>query len=402
MVREPVSKIEDLSKQNTAMLILQCIGILAVVFGHADFGGTDIPNFLNVAFPYYSWHMPFFIFISGYFFNRQLPAGKYIIKKLQSHLLPALLVNAACGVFSLCLKKFGLAQYGQEITLKSLLITPFTTGYQFYINISLWFIFTLFVIEAIACLMDRLTRARGDFVYLGITLALSILCSCWAFYDYEGTRDEYFNAILRLGFLMFFFWLGVCYRRYFEKFVRSVLNAKWSVLLFLLQAVVLGITGWGITYNTRDMDLRDISVPNGFWVAIIAPITAILFFLGIAYSLAPYLKKSKMLPEVGRNTKYVVYYHQFFFVFCAIMMGVAMKRKVLPKIPGFSFKRLYTDQYYSGGNLAITCAVALLSIILPVYICRFIKKQNKLVAAAIYLGLFCLTIGMLYLAGRVL
>ncbi len=402
MTEQPSLITEKPKQRNIPMLILQCIGIFAVVFGHADFGGTDIPNFLNVAFPYYSWHMPLFIFISGYFFNRQLPAGKYILKKLRSHLLPALLVNAVFGVFSLCLKEFGLAKYGQEITLRALFVTPFTTGYQFYINISLWFIFALFVIEVIACLMDRIARGKGDLVYLGITLAVSLFCCCRAFYDYEGTRGEFLNAGLRLGFLMFFFWLGVCYRKYFEKHLQPFLNIKTAALLFLLQAVILGLTQWGITYNTRDMDLRDITVTNGFWVAIAGPITATLFFLGIAYSLSKYVQKSKLLQELGSNTKYVMYYHQFFFVFCAIMMGVAMKLKVLPKIPGFSFKRLMQDQYYSGGNLAITCAVALMSILLPIAVCRFIKKQRWYIGTAIYLGLFLLIILMLYLAGRVI
>lgn len=402
MTNQPSLINEQPKQRNTTMLILQCIGIFAVVFGHADFGGTDIPNFFNVAFPYYSWHMPLFIFISGYFFNRQLPAGKYILKKLRNHLIPALVVNAACGVFSLCLKRFGLAEFGQEITLRALFVTPFTTGYQFYINISLWFIFTLFVIEVIACLMDRITRGKGDLVYLGITLAVSLYCCYRAFYDYEGTRGEFLNAGLRLGFLMFFFWLGVCYRKYFEKLLQPVLNIKTAALLFLLQAVILGLTQWDITYNTRDMDLRDIAVTNGFWVAIVGPITAMLFFLGVAYSLAPYLKKSKLLQEFGSNTKYVMYYHQFFFVFCAIMMGVALKRNLVGEIPGFSFERLIEDQYYTGGNLAITCVVALMSMILPIAVCRFIKKQRWYIGAAIYLGLFLLIILMLYLAGRVI
>lgn len=46
---------------NQKFTILKAMGILAVVGGHA---GT---NFLPW-FPVYSFHMPLFIFISGYFF----------------------------------------------------------------------------------------------------------------------------------------------------------------------------------------------------------------------------------------------------------------------------------------------------------------------------------------------
>ena len=80
---------ESTVKLNTAMLLMQCIGIIAVVLGHADYGGPDIPNALSLVFPYYSWHMPFFVFISGYFFNRSKPVTKYIPQKLKTHLLPA-------------------------------------------------------------------------------------------------------------------------------------------------------------------------------------------------------------------------------------------------------------------------------------------------------------------------
>ena len=101
---------------NTAILILQFIGIVAVVLGHADGPGEDVPNFLTLAFPYYSWHMPFFIFISGYLFNREQTAGRYILKKVKTHLIPALIVNAICGIFAVCIKAWHIAKYGAEST----------------------------------------------------------------------------------------------------------------------------------------------------------------------------------------------------------------------------------------------------------------------------------------------
>ena len=48
-----------LPEENTTMRIMQCIGIIAVVWGHIEKANPPIPNTLDYIFPYYSWHMPF-------------------------------------------------------------------------------------------------------------------------------------------------------------------------------------------------------------------------------------------------------------------------------------------------------------------------------------------------------
>lgn len=392
---------EGKPKLNTAMLLMQSIGIIAVVIGHADYGGTDIPNAFTLAFPYYSWHMPFFVFISGYFFNRSKPAGRYILQKLKTHLLPAFLVNLVCGVFSASIKAFELTGYGMDITLESLFITPFTTGYQFNINIALWYIFALVVIEIVACLMDRLVRGKGDLVYLAITLTASLYCCCLCYYDHDGTRDEYYNALLRLGFLMFFFWLGVCYKRYFEAPLKKIINFKLSIIIFTAQTIFLGLTEYVIRINTRNMDFSKITVPDGFWVAIVSPITATLCLLGICYSLAPYLANSKLLTTFGRNTKYIVYYHQLLFVLSSILCAVLVKKELLV-INGFDFEKMSEKIYYSGGNLYLTVAVVVAALTLPIIICRFVDKQKLPIKIVLYVALTALIVLFLYCAGLVL
>ena len=386
---------------NTTMLLMQCIGIIAVVFGHADIGGDDIPNLLNFAFPYYSWHMPFFVFISGYFFNRTKTFYKYIGGKLKTHLLPAFIVNLVSGVFSYLLKAYEITNYGQDITLKSLFVTPFTTGYQFYINVSLWFVFALVVIEIVACLMDRLARGKGDVVFLIVTFFASLYCSFKTYYDFDGTRGEYYNAVLRFGFLMFFFWLGVCYRKYGEKALKKFINYKTSIVIFIVQALILELTNSYINVNVRDMRLTSISVPNGFWVAVVSPIVATVFFLGVCYSLAPYLKTSKPLIAFGRGTKYVMYYHQLIFVLFSLLFGV-LKKLNLFVLDGFLFEKMKNSNYYTGGNLAVTCVIAVLALILPVVVCRFIDKQKLYLRVILYTVLAVGVGGFITLSGAVL
>jgi len=382
---------------NTAMLFLQVIGIIAVVLGHVDCGTVQIPNPLNLAFPYYSWHMPFFIFISGYFFNRTQPAGQYILKKVKSHLLPALLVNAVFGIFAASLKYFDLTNYGQDVTLKSLFVTPFTTGYQFYINVSLWFIFALFVIEVEACLMDRIARGKGDLIYLVITLIGALYCSKLAFYDWKLYSGEYINATLRNGYLMFFFWLGVCYRRYGEKFFKKFLNIWTSIVIFAAQAAILKNTGYNITTNVRNMIIDMISVPDGYWVSIITPITGTLFFLGIAYTLAPYLENIKLLATVGRNTKYIIYFHQLIFTLFAVSFGALITAGYLD-IPNFDFVALRGNNYYTTSTPAINFIIAVIAFILPLVIGCSLKDKKWYIRTICYAILTGMVVFIFYMA----
>lgn len=385
---------------NTAMLILQCIGILAVVFGHA---GVPVDNVTTTAFTYYSWHMPFFIFISGYFFNRTRPTLQYIWHTVKTHLIPAWLVNLVCCVFSFVIKTYQIADYGVDITLDNLFIKPFTTGYSSGLTVSLWFVFALVVVQIVSCLMDRIARGKADLIYLALTLALALFCAHKVFYDNDGTRDEFLNFLLRQGYLLFYFWLGACYRRYGEQYLQKFLNFKTSLVLFLVQGLFVVLTGWKVDTNVRDMTFITITVPDGFWVGVVAPIIATLFFLGLAYSMAPHLQDSKLLATVGRNTRYVVYYHQLLLVLFAYLFAVLDKLSIYT-LEGFSLKHMkhFTSVYYSGGNKAMTTIIAVIALILPIVVGRFVDKQKWYIRLIAYLALAGLVIGYLIWVGTVL
>ena len=53
-------------QKNNNVTIWMCLGIIFVVLGHR--GGI---NLFTEWFPYYSFHMPFFIFLAGYLFKEK-------------------------------------------------------------------------------------------------------------------------------------------------------------------------------------------------------------------------------------------------------------------------------------------------------------------------------------------
>ena len=52
---------------NSKYRILSAFAIVFVVAGHADFGVFDVAG----VFPYYSFHVGIFAFISGYFYKEE-------------------------------------------------------------------------------------------------------------------------------------------------------------------------------------------------------------------------------------------------------------------------------------------------------------------------------------------
>ena len=60
-----MEKTNEINKKNKVFLILSFFGIVFVVLGHLN----DVNIGVNILFPYYSFHMALFAFVSGYFFK---------------------------------------------------------------------------------------------------------------------------------------------------------------------------------------------------------------------------------------------------------------------------------------------------------------------------------------------
>ena len=129
---------------NIQFCILSAMGIIFIVDGHLNNSYFDIGGLL----PYYSFHIPLFAFISGYFYRpgseRDLRNyGKHKFKRL---MVPYFLWNLFYGVLAWILRGMGFG-FGEPVTLWNLLGEPFLHGYQFILNHAAWFVPTLFLTE---------------------------------------------------------------------------------------------------------------------------------------------------------------------------------------------------------------------------------------------------------------
>ncbi len=95
-------------RDNDTFRILSAIGIILIVAGHADFQIFD----LGGLFPYYSYHVAIFLFVSGYFYNEddEVHIGAYIRRKAARLLVRCFLWRSSMSACAEFLPLYGLTR----------------------------------------------------------------------------------------------------------------------------------------------------------------------------------------------------------------------------------------------------------------------------------------------------
>jgi len=149
--------------------IARGIGILLVVLGHNDFGVLSPfgQHFI------YSFHMPLFFFLSGYFINTSIPFFDYFKGRFHSVLKPYLFT-----IFLIYFASVSFEKISFQTAITRIVKSLYASGY--YIDwVQLWFLPHLFVVSLYAFLFITLVHQLHNrwviwAILLG-TLALSLL-----------------------------------------------------------------------------------------------------------------------------------------------------------------------------------------------------------------------------------
>lgn len=369
-------------KLDHELLFSQVIGIAAVVNGHYD----CLDTFISIYFPYYSWHMPFFIFISGILFSRTGFKRSFFHlfwHKCKTILFPALIINFFYGILSTVMRHYQFIFYGQDISLQNLFISPFLTNHQFENDVSLWFIFQLFTIELLTYGLFALIKNiigkpfLHDIIIVLLSFALSIYCFNTCRLSPAGTDVQI--MLFRTGFLLFFFCAGIMYERYIRPEITHWKNPQIGCYAAIIcQAAIYFITrsqspGYGVHGMNIDSNMNNIQPYLNFF-------TAALFILCLARYLSPLLEKSRILNFIGTNLRYVVYHHQF----CGIMIGmVAMivyaagNHTIFPKFNPISYRTKWWYCFALSDNPFGKILYLIIPFSLPILTARMINRSQK-------------------------
>ena len=289
-------------KINPSFRILSALAIIFVVAGHADFGVFDIAGL----FPYYSFHVGVFAFVSGYFYKEESEdsIGKYILKKAKHLLLPYYGWNLFYGLFTTLLRYLGFG-IGNPITLKTFFIDPFLGGHQYGLNFAAWFVPVLFIIEVANVFMRKvldIIHFKKEWLIFTFSLLtgmvvvwLSIRGSVWGYYRHIG-------CIL---FLFPIFQGGQFYKKVLENYIDKISLPLYFAVVLLIQHIVLLCTHGQIAYSTVWCSgfLHNPLVPY------ITTFMGIGFWLGIARLIVPLWKPGNLLDLIGQNTFSIMMHH---------------------------------------------------------------------------------------------
>lgn len=325
-------------KINPSFRIFSALMMIFVVAGHADFGVFDVAGM----FPYYSFHVGAFVFISGYFYRREEednPLG-YLKKKAVHLLLPYFAWNLLYGLFAWGLRSLGFT-IGSPVNFKTLFIEPFLGGHQYGFNFSAWFVPALFLLELMNLLARKLLRFKKlpkDILLFvlslaagGMTVLLSQRGSVWGYYRHIGC----------LLFLFPIFQAGQVYRLQLEGKVQKLSTVMYLTIVCGLQYLVLLYSRGQVAYSAVWCS----GFLHGPAVAYLTTFLGIAFWLKIAGILTPIWKEGSMLDRIGRNTFSIMMHHILGFFVLNLVFSVFNMSGLAGDFSIESFRITYEYRY---------------------------------------------------------
>ena len=261
-----------MSKRIEYLDIARGIGILLVVLGHNDFEALSV--FVHQVI--YSFHIPLFFFLSGYFINISIPFFDFFKKRFNSLLKPFLFT-----IFLIYFTSVSFEKMGFNTAVTRIVKALYGTGH--YIDwVQLWFLPELFVVSLYAFLFITLvSKLQNRWIRWGIllaTLALS-LPFLKTFYPFPisifGKEYELYGLPFGLDLVFlsgFYFILG--------NEVRQVTSEKTFDSLFIFLGTGIGLLVLNLLFTYEiDFNIRQY---DAFLVNTAEAIFGILFILALS------------------------------------------------------------------------------------------------------------------------
>ena len=289
------------SKRVEYIDIAKGIGILLVALAHAD---------ISIISPYlhrfiYSFHMPLFFFLSGYFLKTDIPFWAFFKKRFHSILKPYFVTIVLIYIASLSFTSMRFATVFSRIA-KSL----YATGY--YIDwTQLWFLPSLFVSSLFAFLLYRsvLNRINNRFVRWGILLGVQALgvATLGLFYPFSisllGKDYELYGLPFNLDLVLlsgFFYILG--------NEIRQATSEKMFSNLWIFLETGGSLILLTLLFKQRsDFNTR---VFESFSINTLEAILGILFTLAVSKQIdLRTTRLASVLKYIGQATLFILIFH---------------------------------------------------------------------------------------------
>ncbi|MGL5331011.1 MAG: acyltransferase family protein [Peptostreptococcaceae bacterium] len=354
------------------MNIVKVIGIIMVVAGHTGFNLFDM-----ISLPYkddseiftaYSYHMPLFIFISGYFFNlaKNNNLKSFINKKISTLIIPYYRTNLFYAIFTTILVAQGLFDKSEKASLYNIIVESWISGYQFNLNGPGWFVLFIFLVQVIYIFTRKKLIEKNDkyidFMLLGIFIILGFI-STYCSIDFNEFNYPFLWVLIRTSFGFQFYHMGYMYIKYLK--YRLPLTKVSFIILIIIKLIFIEIIG-NYSFSMRALVFR-----NSVFLPLIVSILGIYYVLHIAkfiVYISYLLKKShieSIINYIGSNTWSIMMHHMTVNFMYIKIVGVGNNKGldffvrplmclVLPLIWSKTYEKIITLKKYKRQNKEIT------------------------------------------------
>lgn len=336
------------------LYILSAFAIFFVILGHIRFGYVDMTEIGTFYgwFPYYSFHLPIFLFISGYFWkdpsqSRYFPElGRFFLKKVKNLLVPYFVINGIFLLLGNVLSGQGIT-FLQTFTWHRWLVDPWIKPYLITFSVPTWYLISLFIAEIYFVLLRSLFRLFlkkelvREIVLLVLTLALGVLA---AYLKKTASPSDAAVVYLRSAAMLFFLQVGYFYRHHLES-VDTLGNVPYFLLLFGIQFLIILLSGNNVLspglYALLDFNYTG----HNFFLA---GLTGTFLWLRISRLISLIPARSRLLIFIGKNTKYIMSFHVFGAFVLNYIFSLLYKARIgMTFLQDFSPQRFRSYLYYA-------------------------------------------------------
>jgi fucose 4-O-acetylase-like acetyltransferase len=329
-------------KYNYKLGYVRAIAIVAIVLSHTGLGGLSYLPGLSVFFDWfspYSFMIPVFFFVSGYFYEDTAKLFGYIRRRFSRLVISYYSWNLFYVAVFFVVTSIGLLQWAYPINLNTFFVQPWIYGDQYAFNLAGWFVLCLFLVQVVFVLIRKsfvALKLKNEYCIFAFFFALGLIGTYLVSIGYD---NSFYVILDRTLFGLPFVQLGFLYKAKLEKFDKSnIRNMIISmILLVIAQFVLLNVYG-ALDYDPLHVLFRGrilqpfLSSFTGIWLCLQI---STLFLRVFETKTLP----SKVLKYIGDNS-WSIMINQFlgFWLLSGAFLFFGA--------PGFNVAAFKTDIYY--------------------------------------------------------
>lgn len=292
-----------LKERNFTFDLLYVLAIIMVVDDHtkAQLG------ILKSIFPYDSFFMPLFVFISGYFYKKQ-NVIKNIKHKTEKIFIPYMIWNVIMLGITIIIDRILKTNWAIGINkvkvLNSIFLGPLVTT-----NGPSWFVIMLFWVSILYNLIRNVIKPNkiNDCI-LTIISIIAGLISVYLCVKGWNKKSSLMLFVLRTLFYIQFYHLGYIFKEHIEDRIKKANKYIICSICVIINVILIAIYGDKVNFYATS-NMRGFSY---WYLPIITSITGITFWYIIMDYVANKIKESKIITYIAQNTFFIMETHLLF------------------------------------------------------------------------------------------